>query len=175
VHDLLEQGVPGEVIRFVFLQTHYRKPMDWTEKKAREAETTLRKWRVLTAGIEPAASAAPEVVAALSDDLNTAGALSELHRLAVNGEAAELLVSAQVLGLLTGDMGAWADTASVDLTSHADRLADARASAMQNKDFSEVDRLKAAYLAAGLEVRMSKEGVELVPGAGFDAVKLENV
>ena len=33
VRDLLDQGVPGEVIRFVFLSTHYRKPMDWTEKK----------------------------------------------------------------------------------------------------------------------------------------------
>ncbi|WP_295314142.1 cysteine--tRNA ligase, partial [Roseobacter sp.] len=33
VRDLLEQGVPGEVIRFVMLSTHYRKPMDWTEKK----------------------------------------------------------------------------------------------------------------------------------------------
>ena len=100
VHDLLEQGVPGEVIRFVFLQTHYRKPMDWTEKKAREAEATLRKWRALTAGIEPAASAAPAVVAALSDDLNTAGALAELYRLAADGDAAGLLASAQLLGLL---------------------------------------------------------------------------
>ncbi len=44
VHDLLEQGVPGEVIRFVMLSTHYRKPMDWTEKKRAEAERTLRKW-----------------------------------------------------------------------------------------------------------------------------------
>ena len=33
VRDLLDQGVPGEVIRFVMLATHYRKPMDWTEKK----------------------------------------------------------------------------------------------------------------------------------------------
>ena len=46
---------------------------------------------------------------------------------------------------------------------------------MQSKDFAEVDRLKAAYIAAGLEVRMSKQGVELVPGAGFDAAKLEGV
>ncbi|WP_209596387.1 cysteine--tRNA ligase [Ruegeria sp. HKCCSP351] len=175
VHDLLEQGVPGEVIRFVFLQTHYRKPMDWTEKKAHEAEATLRKWRALTAGIEPAASAAPEVIAALSDDLNTAGAMSELYRLASDGDAAGLLASAQQLGLLMPEMGDWADTASVDLTAHADRLAKARATAMQSKDFSEVDRLKAAYVAAGLEVRMSKEGVELVPGAGFDAAKLEEV
>ncbi|WP_281972053.1 cysteine--tRNA ligase [Ruegeria faecimaris] len=175
VHDLLEQGVPGEVIRFVFLQTHYRKPMDWTEKKAREAEATLRKWRALTSGIEPAASAAPAVIAALSDDLNTAGAITELYRLASEGDHASLLAGAQVMGLLMPEMGAWADLASVDLGSYADRLAEARAGAMQSKDFSEVDRLKAVYVAAGLEVRMSKEGVELVPGTGFDLTKLEGV
>ncbi len=173
VHDLLEQGVPGEVIRFVFLQTHYRKPMDWTVKKAREAEATLRKWRALTAGIEPAASAAPSVIEALADDLNTAGAIAELHRLAADGDAAALLASARVLGLLGNDMGAWAE--AVDLSTFAARLAEARAEAMQSKDFSEVDRLKSAFVAAGLEVRMSKEGVELVPAAGFDASKLDDV
>ena len=47
VRDLLDRGVPGEVIRFVFLSTHYSKPMDWTEEKAREAEATLRKWRAM--------------------------------------------------------------------------------------------------------------------------------
>ncbi len=46
---------------------------------------------------------------------------------------------------------------------------------MESKDFSEVDRLKAAYIDAGLEVRMSKSGVELVPGPAFDAAKLEGV
>ncbi|MEM1006542.1 MAG: cysteine--tRNA ligase [Pseudomonadota bacterium] len=175
VHDLLEQGVPGEVIRFVFLQTHYRKPMDWTAKKAHEAETALRKWRALTAGIEPAASAAPAVIAALADDLNTAGAMAELYRLAAQGNAAILLASARLLGLLRPEMGDWAETALIDLSAHANRLADARGLAMENKDFAEVDRLKAAYVAAGLEVRMRKDGVELVPGTGFDAAKLEGI
>ena len=45
--------------------------------------------------------------------------------------------------------------------------------AMESKDFSEVDRLKSAFVDAGLEVRMSKTGVELVPGPNFDASKLE--
>ncbi|MFA3915440.1 cysteine--tRNA ligase [Ruegeria hyattellae] len=175
VRDLLDKGVPGEVIRFVFLQTHYRKPMDWTEKKAREAEGTLRKWRALTAGIEPAASAAPAVIAALADDLNTAGALAELHRLAATGEAAGLLASAQLLGLLTEELSRWAETGDLDLSTHEIRLSDARSVAMESKDFAEVDRLKAAYLEAGLEVRMSKAGVELVPGPDFDAAKLESV
>ena len=46
---------------------------------------------------------------------------------------------------------------------------------METKDFSKVDRLKAAYIEAGLEVRMSKTGVELVPGPGFDPAKLEDL
>ena len=42
VRELLDQGYAGEVIRFVYLSTHYSKPMDWTDKKAKEAEKTLR-------------------------------------------------------------------------------------------------------------------------------------
>ncbi|WP_146345546.1 cysteine--tRNA ligase [Falsiphaeobacter marinintestinus] len=174
VHDLLDQGVPGEVIRFVFLSTHYRKPMDWTQKKADEAAATLRKWRALTSGIEPAASAAPAVIAALGDDLNTPGALTELHRLAGDGAAADLLASARVMGLLTEDLGAWVAPVA-DLSVFAERLSATREAAMLSKDFSEVDRLKSAYLDAGLEVRMSKAGVDLVPGAGFDMDKLRAV
>ena len=174
VHDLFEKGVPGEVIRFVFLSTHYRKPMDWTEKKAEEAMATLRKWRALTAGIEPATTAAAAVLDALADDLNTAGAIGELHKLGSEDPAA-LLASARFLGLLTPEMGAWAETGAVDLSAQEARLAAARTTAMESKDFAEVDRLKAAYVAAGLEVRMSKAGVELVPGPGFDAAKLEGL
>jgi cysteinyl-tRNA synthetase len=170
VRDLLDRGVPGEVIRFVFLQTHYAKPMDWTAEKAAQAEATLRKWRALTAGVTPGA-VAPEVLAALSDDLNTAGALAHLHALAGQGDAAGLLASARLLGLLEPLMGAWAE-AGVDLAPWAAALADLRAQAMATKDFSGVDALKARLTAAGVEVRMSKAGVELLPGTGFDAARL---
>ncbi|MEY8798963.1 cysteine--tRNA ligase [Leisingera sp. XS_AS12] len=173
VRDLLNQGYPGEVVRLVFLQTHYRKPMDWTDKKAKEAEATLRKWRGLTVGVEPAANASAAVLAALADDLNTAGAIAELHKLAAAGDAAGLLASAQLLGVLTEELGDWAGGPSVDLSAHEARLFEARQKAMETKDFSEVDRLKEAYLAAGLEVRMSKAGVELIASGDFDPAKLE--
>ncbi len=173
VRDLLDQGVPGEVIRFVFLSTHYRKPMDWTEKKREEAEATLRKWRALTDGVA-AGEVSPEIIDALSDDLNTAGAISILHKLAGDGDAVGLLAGAQMIGLLTDDLGGW-DRVSVDLSTYADRLASLRETAMQTKDFSAVDAMKTALTEAGVEVRMSKAGVELVPGTGFDAAKLEGV
>ena len=51
----------------------------------------------------------------------------------------------------------------------------ARETAMQTKEFAQVDRLKSALLAAGVEVRMSKAGVELVPGPDFDPAKLEGL
>jgi cysteinyl-tRNA synthetase len=46
---------------------------------------------------------------------------------------------------------------------------------LQSKDFSKVDRLKSVYVSAGLDVRMSKAGVELVPTAGFDIGRLDGM
>lgn len=180
VRDLLDQGVSGEVIRFVFLSTHYRKPMDWTQDKADQALKTLKSWRKLLDGAKPV-GADQAVVDAISDDLNTAGAIAELHKMAkaiaANPqkdcfyEKGAMLTSAQLLGLLCDDEVA----DGVDLTALADKLASLRTSAMETKDFAPVDVLKTALLEAGVEVRMSKTGVELEAGPKFDASKLEGL
>ena len=170
VRDLLDKGVPGEVIRLVFLGTHYSKPMDWTVEKAAQAEAALRKWRGLVTGIEPASSPLPGVISALSDDLNTSAAVAELHAATARGDYAGLLASAQFLGVLGADQGAWA--ASVDLSPWAAQLAQLRQKAIATKDFAAVDALKAVLVAAGVDVRMSKAGIDLVPSARFDAAKL---
>ena len=173
VRDLLDQGVPGEVIRFVFLSTHYRKPMDWTEKKAREAEATLRKWYAQVEQGPVSAVVHAPVIEALADDLNTAGALSELHQLSQADDVATLRATLGFLGLMGDAVPDWAEKPDIDLSGYADWFAGLREQAKAKKDFSEVDRAKAALVAAGVEVRMSKEGVELLPAAGFDASKLE--
>ncbi|XXK36192.1 cysteine--tRNA ligase [Rhodobacteraceae bacterium nBUS_22] len=173
VRDLLDQGYAGEVIRFVFLSTHYGKPMDWTDVKAREAEKTLRKWREIGAEADSSGAVDAAVVKALSEDLNTSGAITALHALASKGDAAGLRASAGLLGLLGKDMGDWA--AAVDLCLYKERLFSEREKAMETKDFSEVDRLKSAFQQAGLEVRISKTGVSLIPSAGFDIAQLENL
>ena len=78
-----------------------------------------------------------------------------------------------MLGLLLPDMGAWAEVKGLDLNIYGKAIEVARAAAMQSKDFSEVDRIKSILMAAGVEVRMSKAGVDLLPSADFDAAKLE--
>ncbi len=184
VRDLLDQGVPGEVIRFVMLSTHYRKPMDWTERKWLLALDTLTRW---AQDVEPVPAAPPnsELVASLADDLNTKRALDILGQLDKAGKTAELVSSARLLGIELVNPAFAIERRTRDaflleqnedvLARLTEMLSVARQAAMETKDFSEVDRLKAALTNAGVEVRMSKEGVTLVPGAGFDPTKLEDV
>jgi cysteinyl-tRNA synthetase len=200
VRDLLDQGIPGEVIRFVFLSTHYRKPMDWTAEKAREAERTLRKWRTMSNSV-PSGTPHSRLLTALSDDMNTSLAIAELHGLFARidlwskslvdaleefdnlDQAKECFAaSARLMGLLEDNaaMGSWVFDGAVERVAskliieelHAELL-EARLKAVETKDFSEVDRLKSTLVEAGIEVRMSREGVELVPGPDFDPSKLE--
>jgi cysteinyl-tRNA synthetase len=187
VRDLLDQGIPGEVIRYVFLMTHYRKPMDWTAEKAAQAQKTLENWRGITRDLHPTPPSAftPDatLLAALANDLNTHSALARMNELKT--EPQKLLDNARFLGFLsdvsrqqTADQAPENTDQSApanQLALYADKLNDLRLTAMQSKDFSAVDHLKSALLTAGVEVRMSKSGVELVPGPGFDPAKLEGL
>lgn len=181
IRDLLDQGIPGEVIRLVMLGTHYGKPMDWTAAKAQQATKTLKAWRKLIADAEEVGPD-QKVVDLLADDLNTAGALMRLHAMAkdiganpqkeCHIEKGVFLSSARLLGILTEELGGW-DKANVDLSALAEKLSILRAQAMETKDFAAVDAMKSMLLGAGVEVRMSKTGVALEAGPAFDAAKLE--
>jgi len=187
VRDLLDKGVPGEVIRFVMLSTHYRKPMDWTEEKAREANRLIFDWQQQTMDLEPTPLGdfvpSKTLVDALNDDLNTHEALNVLKRL--RNDPQRLLDNARFMGFLSDDVrqnarAQWlAHSSGSGPTRDLDRLAQnldvLRKEALVSKDFSEVDRLKSALIDAGVEVRMSKEGVDLVPGPDFDPDKLEGL
>ncbi|MCE6958294.1 cysteine--tRNA ligase [Cereibacter sphaeroides] len=176
VRDLLDQGWPGEVIRMVYLGTHYLRPMDWTREKAEQARATLRKWRSLVAGVEAAEAPAPEVLDAVADDLNTAGAIAELHRLAAAGDAARLKASARFIGLLEDGHGAWAvegpDPRHAALVEVV--LAE-RSAARAARDFARADALRDGLVAAGVAVQDGPRGVTWSLAAGFDAGRLERL
>lgn len=184
VRDLLDQGVPGEVIRMVYLGTHYRKTMDWTAEKADDVRRKLYRWRENLTGVLPSLPNG-NVVAALADDLNTSQALYELNVLFLRWQAnrtkedaalstsdeAEFLASASLLGLLLPETGEWFDR-SFEFYEYIDRVNQLRDEAIDTKDYSKLDAFKQVLVAAGVEVRMSKTGVELVAGSSFDSSKL---
>lgn len=208
VRDLLDQGVPGEVIRFVYLSTHYSKPMDWTKEKAEQAEKMLRKIAEFLGGdtlsrpwVDTRFATPPqEVVDALANDLNTSQALTLVGEYLKKEDEFKLVGALKLLGFDTDQLkekfspfsfnafdngvasghrirsyGMQSDDLSDLLARLGNELQSRRVTALASKDFAPVDVLKSALTAAGVEVRMSKVGVELLPGPGFDAAKLEGL
>jgi cysteinyl-tRNA synthetase len=169
VRDLLDQGVPGEVIRFVFLSTHYRKPMDWTAEKAREAERTINKWRrkvsAMNCGVLD-----QRVRDELSNDLNTPGAISILHRLFSEEKYESLKASASILGLLTDNFGeysaAWENTRVPVGTQYkfvkslVEELIEVREQARVARDWAHSDKIRDGLKAAGIILKDTAEGPE---------------
>jgi cysteinyl-tRNA synthetase len=185
VRDLLDQGVPGEVIRFVFLSTHYRKPMDWTEKKRDEARKRLVKWFSKTDGVVAAKVVPNRVVDALSDDLNTHLALSEMESLSAPYlKAAMRLVGLpdaeevdwfrgeveQVVGVMHSGGEGLQDAQSL-LSDLLGKWEDLRAA----KDYAAADDLKNSLEKMGISVRATGRGPEasLASNATLDPAKLE--
>src|SRR6056297_926087 len=184
VRDLLDQGVPGEVIRFVMLSTHYSKPMDWTVEKRLEAEATLFGFVATIAALgdlEDAKGSDPEaaLVDALADDLNTHGALSALYAFRDASNAVALARGIVFLGLLTWEQltesvtdlrAVWSLAEPV-----AERLHRMRQVAMETKDFAEIDTVKQQLSSANFSVQMGKENTTIRPEMGFDRSVLEKL
>jgi len=164
------------VERLILLCAPYRQELEWTEKLAEDAEKALSRWRAATEGAAPTAPD-PAVVEALADDLNTPKAIAELHRLAGAGDAGALLASAELMGLLTPELGGWdaAPEAGGAAEAKIDQLLAARTEARKSKDFQRADALRAALDAAGVIVMDNPGGAEWRLGPDFDPAKLEDV
>ncbi len=194
VRDLLDQGVPGEVIRMVYLTTHYSKPMDWTEAKRAEAEGTLRKWygilqghgfnaKLVTAlAAEGKWQADAEFIGVLANDLNTAGAIARLHVLAKGRTPEALAGFAHGLGML-GLVNDWDAIPMFDgaeggadvlpaVAAKVDALLATRAKARAEKDWATADEVRDVLNAAGVQVTDVGGQATWTPGPDFDAAKL---
>ncbi|MEL6336137.1 MAG: cysteine--tRNA ligase [Pseudomonadota bacterium] len=185
VHDLLQRGVPGEVIRLVLLGTHYRQPLDWTEKRVEQADTILRRWR---RAVDAAAGTAPAerfeaAVEALADDLNTWNAIRAVDEEAKAllstggaGHAERFLAGLALLGFegLEGAETQQAQrlAAAGDPSDRIEALLAARAEARKAKDFATADGIRTMLTAAGVEVRDGQTPPYVLTDS-FDAAKLE--
>ena len=180
VRDLLDQGVPGEVIRFVLLSTHYGNPMDWTKEKAAAARHTLKAWYRGTDGVKQSIEVPKDVLSLLSNDLNTAGAISEMHGLANRDDWAGLKAAMTLIGLPDAESLEWfrerANMVSFnnlpysgkffELLVHWQDLRNAR-------NFAEADALKRRIEACGIKLSVGVAGPEPTATDEFDAEKLE--
>jgi cysteinyl-tRNA synthetase len=176
VHEMVKT-IPGEVIRLALLSAHYRQPLDWSDGVIESASKMLDRLYGAVRGIEipdvvrDAAEPAPQVLAALEDDLNTPKVLSEIFNLARqlnktddptarSAAAAVLLESSKLLGVAQGDPEAWFSAGKDgDLSADAiDALVEKREAARAAKDFATADAVRDKLSAAGITIEDGSSG-----------------
>ena len=174
-NELLERGVPGEVIRYALLTGHYRAPLDWNEALMERARKSLdRLYGVLRRlkPLEPGRAAAPQAVLdALEDDLNTPRALAALFEIAGRANKAEdeaerakakgELLEAGALGLgqaFQAEPHVRIVREQAQKRAAIDRLVAERAQARKAKDFARADAIRDQLDQRGVVVEDSPEG-----------------
>jgi cysteinyl-tRNA synthetase len=172
IHELLAtekfggRKWPGEVLRMNMLRTHYRQPIDWTARALEESETVLRRFcgrikqfdfarrGMPTKERSLSLNPAPEIIEALTDDLNTPLMLSRMNGLYSDDafDNALLLVGVDVLSYANW-LRAQEQTSSSEITE----LLAARTAARARKDFAESDRIRDKLATMGVAIKDGKD------------------
>jgi cysteinyl-tRNA synthetase len=145
---------PGEVLRLAMLMTNYREPIDFSKRKLEEAENLLARW---PDPVETDAAPAAEVLDALLDDLNTAGAIQALHALA--GEASKDPAKLEVFSASAALLGVHpvkADLSGVD-EAGIQAAIEKRLEALNAKNWAEADAIRDDLTSQGILLKDSKD------------------
>jgi cysteinyl-tRNA synthetase len=185
VDDLVDGAWKALAFRYLCLNTHYRKFLNFSTEAMEGARTALEGLRRLIAdavqsmgatvsvngiresantALSPRNQAEAELLKAVADDLNTPKALGLLwtdlrgDRLSADEKVA---LAASADGLLALDLFAAPEERAVpaDIAT----LAEERWTARQRRDFKESDRLRDELLSQGWTVRDRKNGYDVVP------------
>jgi cysteinyl-tRNA synthetase len=164
IHDLLEtkefggRKWEGQELRLAMLKTHYRQPIDWTQQSLEEAARTLDGWKKIVEGVRGEPTAA--VCDALSDDLNTPLAITELFRLSRAKDATSLAGSLNLLGLNLDQYKSPLEKAVAGAHVKHDAIEAAivaRTAARARKDFKESDRIRNELATMGIVIKDGKD------------------
>ena len=154
--DILD-NFHGETVRLALLNTHYHKPLGWSQDALHEAKRTLDKWyRYLLDGNEEndETTADAEVVDALGDDLNTPGAIAAMHQLARRRRSGRLRASAALIGVLRespANWFKWTPTRGDSMTDqHIRSMIERRQHARRDKDFATADEIRLKLERSGI-------------------------
>ncbi len=165
VRQLLDEGVKGEVIRFLMLQTHYRKPLDFTRKGLEEAERALDKFYHAYAKAETKGGEefVEKITAALSDDLNVPLALSILHDKEAQKYKAVFAAANALLGIFESAPEAWFGDTEIDeeLEAFVEAQIAARVAAKKAKEWAKADAIRAELKNRGIVLEDKPDGTTI--------------
>lgn len=175
-----------ETIRYLMIQAHYRMPMNYTPELLESCKASLERLYNLKSALKMAVQNSKDgevrkellnvledkkqrFVDALSDDLNTADALSVIFELTreiniylkdgcTKQEATEAL---KVFEELTGVLGLLYNEKSEEIPTEIIRLVNERKEARKAKDFALADKLRDEISALGYIVEETRQGTKI--------------
>lgn len=162
---------PAESVRYYFLRTHYRSPMDFSWEGLDQAHRALSgiydilySWDEINWAEE--IDLPEEFLSKLNQDLNTPAAITTLHQIANSLEVvsdkartkAKLLRAGQVLGLFNHTPHQWR-TLGVDKEA-VEVLIEARQKARSERNYQEADRIRQQLSDMGIALADGIHGTE---------------
>lgn len=182
-HPLLEKGYAPMAVRFFMLQTHYRSTLDFSNEALQASEKgfdrlmesykTLQSLNASDSSTENVCQLRDNCYAAMNDDFNTSVLIAQLFEGAriinsvndgktrLNAEDIALLKQLfedflfDVLGLKLEEANQKTDAA---LARVMELILEIRAQAKKGRDFKLSDEIRDKLIAAGIQVKDTKEG-----------------
>jgi len=176
IREVLEKYDP-EVVRFFILNSHYRSPLNYSDRHLDESKAALTTLYTALRGLAPLKGGGAQAFgdrfgAAMDDDFNTPEAIAVLFELAreINrlrdsdpqgaGElAGELKDLGEGLGLLQRDPESFFQGGDGGISAEeVEALIEARTEARKNKDWAESDRIRDQLAARGIVLEDGPQG-----------------
>ena len=177
VHDLINT-FPGETLRYALLSSHYRQPLNWNNALIKQSQKTLdRIYRILKENekikYDKNIPFDDNVLEALTDDLNSVKALSEINKLAEKLSKSEktekilykskLLSSGRLIGILKNKPNIWLNynTTNDNINmNEINKLIEKRDEARNKKDFTTADEIRNILYNMDIEIEDTKDGTK---------------
>ena len=177
VHDLINT-FPGETLRYALLSSHYRQPLNWNNALIKQSQKTLdRIYRILKENekikYDQNIPFDDNVLEALTDDLNSVKALSEINKLAEKLSKSEktekilykskLLSSGRLIGILKNKPTIWLNynTTNDNINmNEINKLIEKRDEARNKKDFTTADEIRNILYNMDIEIEDTKDGTK---------------
>ena len=164
VHDALKT-LDGQVLRFFFATQHYRKPINFTEKAVRDAETNLKYLKNTyeqpfsgTVDAQELQAFKDKFVAAMDEDFNSANGITVVFEIAkwINSGNYDASVKQALADMLEVFGIVFVEEV---LDAEIEDLIQKRQEARANRDFATADQIRDQLAAQGIKLLDTKDGV----------------
>ena len=155
VRDMLDKGIDGAAIRLIYLGTHYKKPLDFSEKAIEDAKKTLKKFREFAKNIKALIDesyTSIEILELLADDMNTVAVIAKMHELIADYKQSASTETLSTFAYASTLLGLNLDSAAEIIPDEILAIAQARSDAKLNKDWATADKLRAQIENLGYKV-----------------------